>query len=107
MTAQQPGQPNTNSPPPHGNYLPIDKRRYHHTPEVEHILRAFARTYRDHAAMRNVGRTVRGGVLWALVITGEVRERGGPGWKPAVLLTGSPHGNDLVGACFPFFRRSA
>lgn len=97
MTAQQPGEPHGNSAPPSGNYLPVDKRRYHPSREIEHILRAFSRQYRDHVGLRNLGRTMRGGILWALVITGNVRGRDPSEWRPRVLMTGSPHGNDMVG----------
>lgn len=75
--------------------LPINKRRYHTSLDIEHTLRALARKHPAMASLQNVGRSARGAILWAMKISGE--PRGSGFWKPSVLLTGSPHGNDLFG----------
>lgn len=98
ITAQEDGEPRP-SPPAHNSaYLPVDKRRYHTSDEIEHILRSFSRNHIEHAAVRTLGQTARGSMIWALKISGHARGRLQPLWKPSVLLTGSLHGDDRMGA---------
>lgn len=108
---------------PTGTYIPIAKRRYHSPEVVEHILRAVVRDYPDLASMRRITDTEQGGIVWALILstntpvktaereaeedaanqlptppTANIRRVDLSGFdKPAVLMTGSPHGNDRVG----------
>ena len=93
MTNLEPGAAHPGSA--YASRLPINKRRYHTSQDIEHTLRALTRAHPDRASLQNVGRSARGAILWALKISGE--PRGSTFWKPSVLLTGSPHGNDLFG----------
>ena len=103
LTASQRGVPVVpqSAPPGPGSlrpspYLPVDHRRYHSSDEFQHIMRAFAHFHSNHTSIHNLGQTRRGGIIWALKISG-LSQTGAITQKPAVLLTGSPHGDDRLG----------
>lgn len=124
LTKQEPGIARP-ADQPASFYIPIIKKRYHTPSDVEHILRAFTREYPNLASIRRVSESEQGAVVWALILSTtqapepedqdnvedeaakQARERYFrthtrrselSGFKkPAILMTGSLHGNDRVG----------